>query len=350
MFAHQLLPPNTDPTPIFEMFRGNYATELLAAAVAHIRLFDLLAPGPLSFDEVKSRTSLADRPATVLLTTTRAMGLIVRPADGRFELTPIAREHLVRDSALDISDYIGLAAQSAGVLEMVERLRSNQPAGATPGGAGAAFIYRDGIESAMESEQSARRLTLALAGRAKNVAPFLAERAPLQGAKRVLDLAGGTGIYAFAMLQRYPNLRATIFDRARVLTIAREMAATYSVANRADFVEGDMFADALPSDCDVILLSNVLHDWDIPECRALIRKCAAALPSGGRLLIHDVFLNDALDGPLPIALYSAALFSLTEGRAYSAAEYRSWCGEAGLNAGEVGATLIHCGVTTAIKR
>ena len=57
----------------------------------------------------------------------------------------------------------------------------------------------------------------------------------------------------------------------------------------------------------------------------------AALPSGGRLLIHDVYLNDALDGPLPIALHSAALFTLTEGRAYSQAEYRAWLVAAGLS-------------------
>jgi hypothetical protein len=101
--------------------------------------------------------------------------------------------------------------------------------------------------------------------------------------------------------------------------------------------------------CLAILLSNVLHDWDVPECRALIGRCAAALPPGGLLLIHDVFLRDALDGPLPIAVYSAALFSLTEGRAYSAAEYREWLEEAGLVPGEVQPTLIHYGVLRAEK-
>jgi hypothetical protein len=79
-----------------------------------------------------------------------------------------------------------------------------------------------------------------------------------------------------------------------------------------------------------MLLSNVLHDWHVPQCRALVSRCAAALPSRGQLLIHDVFLDDALDGPLPVALYSAALFMLTEGRAYSAGEYRGWLREAGL--------------------
>jgi hypothetical protein len=110
-----------------------------------------------------------------------------------------------------------------------------------------------------------------------------------------------------------------------------------------------MFRDPVPAGCDVVLLSNVLHDWDVPQCRELLRRCADALPLGGQLLIHDVFLNDALDGPLPIALYSAALFSLTEGRAYSAAEYRNWLREAGLTPGEVVPTLIHCCVLPAVK-
>ena len=103
-----------------------------------------------------------------------------------------------------------------------------------------------------------------------------------------------------------------------------------------------MFADPVPSGCDVVLLSNVLHDWDVPECDQIVSRCAAALPGGGRVLVHDVFLNDALDGPLPVALYSAALFSITEGRAYSGAEYRGMLSRAGLTPAEsIVPTLIH---------
>src|SRR5205807_7549491 len=109
-----------------------------------------------------------------------------------------------------------------------------------------------------------------------------------------------------------------------------------------------MFVDPLPKGADVVLLSNILHDWDVPECRTLIARCAGALRPGGRLLIHDVFLNDALDGPLPIALYSAALFCLTEGRAYSAAEYRGWLKEAGLQAETMTPTLVHCSVLSGV--
>ena len=52
-----------------------------------------------------------------------------------------------------------------------------------------------------------------------------------------------------------------------------------------------MFATPLP-EVDFVLLSNVLHDWDIPECRDLVQRCADSLRPNGRLLIHHVLLND----------------------------------------------------------
>ena len=344
-----LTPPHDDPTIIFEVFRGNYGTELLTAAVAHFQLFGRLAARPMSLEELRTELGLAERPAVVLLTALRALGLLTRDVAGRFTLTELAREHLVPGAAFDVSGYVGMAADSPGVCALLERLRTNRPPGARPEESGAAFIYREGIHSAMDQEDSARRLTMALAGRARNVAPVLAERLPLAGARWLLDVGGGTGLYSIAWLQRHPELRAVVWDRAEVLKVAGEMAAAHGVADRLECRAGDMFRDPVPCTPDVVLLSNVLHDWDVPECRALVQRCGAALPPGGRLLIHDVFLNDVLDGPLPIALYSAALFSLTEGRAYSAAEYRTWLTEAGLIPGTVIPTLIHCGVLPAVK-
>jgi hypothetical protein len=342
--------PATDPTCLFEIFRGNQGTELLTAAVAHFKLFGRLAGGPRAAAELRAELGLAERPAVVLFTALRAFGLIADDAEGRLGLTPLSREHLVPGAAFDVGGYIALAAESPGVLELVERLRTNRPAGSETAEQGAAFIYREGIASAMERAASARSLTLALAGRARNVAPVLAERYPLAGARLLLDVGGGTGIYSIAWLQKHPDLRAVVWDRPEVLKVAAEMAASFGVADRLDGIPGDMFCDEVPGPADVILLSNVLHDWDLPQCRALVGRCAAALSPGGRLLVHDVYLNDAHDGPLPVALYSAALFRITEGRAYSASEYREWLREAGLEPGEIVPTLVHCGVLPGVKR
>jgi predicted O-methyltransferase YrrM len=349
--------PSVDPTPIFEHFRGSYGTELLTAAVAHFDLFRRLAARPRTLAELADELGLAMRPATVLTTALRAMRLLEVDAAGRLAPTTLAGEYLDAKREYYVGDYVGLAAEAPGVLGMVERLRTNRPYGAAAKGDdgtsstedGTAFIYREGTKSAMEHEAAARRLTLALAGRAKNVAPAVAAKLAIGDATTLLDLGGGTGIYSIALVQKNPKLKAIVFDRPEVLKVAAEMAAEYGVTDRVTLEPGDMFVDPLPQGCDLVLLSNILHDWDVPECEALVARSAAALRAGGRVVIHDVFLNDALDGPLPIALYSAALFTLTEGRAYSAAEYRAMLEKAGLLPGHVVPTAIHCGLLEGSK-
>lgn len=339
--------PVTDPTPIFEHFRGVHGSELLTAAVTHFNVFGRLQHGPEDIETLRSELKLQKRPAVVLFTALKAMGFL-KEVEGRLTLTQLAAEHLVPGGDFDCGDYVGLAAQSPGVLTMVDLLKSNRPLGTDDSG-GAAFIYRDGIRSAMEAEDSARHFTLALAGRAKNVAPALAEAVSMRDSKLLLDVGGGTGIYTYALLQKNPHLRAVIFDRPEVLKVAADMGKEYGVLDRCELTGGDMFADEFPAGADAILLSNILHDWDLPECQLLLDRCAEAIPAGGRVLIHDVFLNDTMDGPLPVALYSASLFSFTEGRAYSVAEYGEMLASAGLTTTDVVPTLVHCGVLTGRK-
>jgi predicted O-methyltransferase YrrM len=337
-----MLLPQTDPTPIFEHFRGIHATELLTAAVAHFQVFEKLRKGPCAANELQRQLGLAERPFVVLTTALKAMGLLQSSGD-TVEATPLACEHLLVGEPFDVSGYIGLAADNPSVLHMVERLRRNRPIGADDDG-GAAFIFREGAASAMDQQASARMLTLSLAGRARNVAPHLAARLSARLATRLLDLGGGSGIYAYALLKAHPALRAVVFDRAEVLKVADECAAEWGVRDRVELVAGDMFEDSYPGSFDIVLLSNILHDWDVPECRKLLRRAAGAVAAGGQVVIHDVFLHDTLDGPLPIALYSAALFMLTEGRAYSGAEYRAWLTEVGLTPQPIVPTLVHCGI------
>jgi hypothetical protein len=344
-----MTPPRTDASPIFEFFRGVYATELLTAAVAHFDLFGLLAKAPLDAGSLGAALGLDSRPVVVLTTALRAMGLLRQDPDGRLAPTELALEHLAPGVPFDVSGYIALASGSPGVREMVERLRSNQHGILSQAGTGAAFIFREGIDSAMEREGSARELTLALAGRARNVAPVLAAKYPLPRARMLLDVGGGNGLYSVAYLRAHPELRAIVWDRPEVVKVAEEFAVEYGVKDRLECLAGDMFAEEVPPS-DTILLSNVLHDWDVPEASALTGRLAHAVPPDGQLLIHDVFLDDDLGGPLAIALYSAALFTITEGRAYSAAEYRAWLEKGGLVPGPIVPTAIHLGVLPATPR
>jgi acetylserotonin N-methyltransferase len=111
--------------------------------------------------------------------------------------------------------------------------------------------------------------------------------------------------------------------------ISNKSVAQRGFANRISVFTANMFADPFPSDCDVHLFSNVLHDWDFPLVRQLLEKSFAALPPGGLVVVHDAHINAEKTGPLPVAAYSALLMNITEGKCYSEKEMQDLLTEAG---------------------
>jgi hypothetical protein len=217
---------------------------------------------------------------------------------------------------------------------MAERLRHNGPRQTNTG---TAYIKEGEGPSPMDDPTTARLLTLALAGRAQYLSPVVAAALPkLSG--HLLDVAGGTGFYAYEWLLANPQATATVLDRPHVLAVAAELldefcrsdrAGAAGVKGRVVLLSGDMLCDELPR-ADMILAASLFHDWPAKTCAVLAKRFADALNPGGELWVHDAFLHDTLDGPLAVTDYSAQLFWITKGRAYSRQEYRNWFTQAGL--------------------
>ena len=149
------------------------------------------------------------------------------------------------------------------------------------------------------------------------------------GRTRLLDIAGGSGIYACAITAGHSDVRATVFEKPPVDQVAAQLIAERGYAERVSVLAGDMFSDPLPTGFDMHLFSNGLHDWDTPVVKRLLEKSFAALPSGGLLVIHDMHLHADKTGPLPVAKYSALLMHSTEGKCYSLTEMRGYLDELG---------------------
>jgi predicted O-methyltransferase YrrM len=179
---------------------------------------------------------------------------------------------------------------------------------------------------------------------ASAIAPLMRDR------KHVIDVGGGSGIYASTLAAACPRLSATVLEQVPVDAIARREIEKHGLQDRVRVETGDMFRDAWPSGADVVLLSNVLHDWDFPEVRALLEKAAQTLPSGGLLVVHEAFLADDKSGPVAVAEYSALLMCITQGKCYTPAEYREILDELGFEVGVYRDTIANRGFMTALKR
>ena len=75
-----------------------------------------------------------------------------------------------------------------------------------------------------------------------------------------------------------------MFEKSPVDKIAAREIANRRCSDKVKAVAGDMLTDALPTDADVHLFSNVLHDWDEPVVRQLLLKSFDALAPGSLIL------------------------------------------------------------------
>jgi SAM-dependent methyltransferase len=314
--------PVSDPLSLYRMRDGLMAVDLLAAAVSHLNLFTWLADHPSTLGAMVVQFGIQTRPAEVLLALTGALGLTTQ-AGGVYHLTLRAREHLVEGSPYCLKPYYDTLQKRPQTLECLEVLRSGKPA--NWGSAHSAAWAQ-----AMESDAFADEFTAAMDCRGVVLAPALARRLALEESQALLDVGGGSGVYACAMVATHPHLRAAVYEKAPVDRIAARAIGRRGYGERVEVLCGDMFAEPWPTGFDVVLLSNVVHDWDEPEVKNLLARAAAALPSGGLLVVHDAFLNAQKNGPLPVAQYSVLLMHSTEGRCYSVGEMRAWLEEVGL--------------------
>jgi SAM-dependent methyltransferase len=202
---------------------------------------------------------------------------------------------------------------------------------------------------AMLTDAFATSFTAAMDSRGFTLGPAMAKASPIGARTRLLDIAGGSGIYACALVANHPKLTATVFERAPVDGITRKMIAKRGFQDRVDVTAGDMFTEALPAGYDVHLFSNVLHDWDTDKVRFLLTASAKALPKGGLLIVHDAHLNEDKTGPAPVAAYSALLMSVTEGRCYGTGEMRTLLTEAGFGDIRHQDTACDRSIVTAVK-
>lgn len=334
--------PSTDPTSIYRYRDGLYAVDLLTAALVHFDFFTWLNANPSTLEQVCAHFDFHPRPADVMMTLLAANGL-VESRDGTFHCTPKAAEHLTKTSTWNLGPYFASLHDRPIARDYVEVLRTGKPAGWS--GDKAAFDWH----KAMEQDDFARKFTAAMDCRGIYLSQALAKKLDLIGRSRVLDIGGGSGIYACSLVAHNAHLRGTVLEQSPVDKICSRLIAERGCADRVDVAVGNMF-DGFPTGCDVHLFSNVLHDWDVPEVKALLARSHEALPSGGLLVIHDAFINADKTGPLHVAEYSCLLMHSTQGKCYSTGEYAALMDEAGFTPGVYQDTAVARGFMTAVKR
>jgi SAM-dependent methyltransferase len=294
-----------------------------------VGLFAELLAGPRRADELAAACDLQPDPTERLCTVLASTGFVFRRPDGRYRLTDEGRATFDPASPRFYGDGLGHAFGFWDRWSNLEATLRTPP----PQGTHALNMPPDVHRTFVMAMHD-----YSIRGRTQ----WLAGNLDLKGRRHLLDLGGGPGTNSISLCERWPGLRATIFDLPNTEPLARDNVARFGLADRIDFLGGDFDRDPLGEGYDCALLSQILHGPHHGSA-ARLKRVHEALAPGALLIVQDFLMDDDRNGPL-----EACMFNLHVG-AYTVGELLEVLSEAGFQQAALrGRGPAGAGVVTAI--
>lgn len=314
---------DSDPTTVVELIHAFRYSKILFVAVS-LGIFDLLGSGPRAAHDLAQAVG-ADVDALGRLLDACVGLRLLRKDSGKYANEPVAQTYLHRDSDSTLTGYILYSDRALyplwGKLEDAVREGTNrwqQVFGAT----GSLFDHF------FKTDAAQRDFLAGMHGFGLLSSPRVIEAFDLTPYRRLVDLGGATGHLAMAACERYPKLRAAVFDLPSVIEVTKEYVGKRGFQDRIELISGDFFKDPLP-EADLFSLGRILHDWSEEKIRLLLGKIYARLPRGGALLIAERLLDETKTAPLNALAQSLNMLVCTDGKERTLSEYTAFLREAG---------------------
>lgn len=315
------------------ILQGHVAFQMVSAGV-ELGLFDSLSRDPGQSEEaLAAALELHPRSARVLFTGLRALG-VMEGASSALRNSAVTEEILTSGSKTSWAHGLGWQRDIVypGAMDFLGALKQGKNVALDRFGERGDDIYTR-LEDNPPLEKSLQDAMHYLSTSANKL---LLEGIDLSARRHLVDLGGGDGTNAIAFARRFPQLRITVVDRATVCARAEKKIAAAGLEDRISVRAGDIFADDLPSDADVMLLAHLLTIWSPEKDIALLRRVHEALPEHGQVLVFNMMADDEGDGPISTALGSLYFLTVAtgEGMLYRWSEYEGFLREAGFRLGE----------------
>lgn len=313
---NQVYGPSIDtPEKLEDTVRAFQVSRLVLTAL-ELDVFSALAPEGSEATTVSKRLGTDLRATAMLLNALAAIGLLDKRGEA-FRCAPLAADALRGESAHFMRPML---LHMAHLWESWSRLTE---------------IVRNGAPHTPIQEPACRdsRVESFIGAMhhfgLQQQAPFV-QALDWTGVRHVLDLGGGSGVYAISFCKAVPSLTATLFDRTSVIELARHYIHDAGLTDRIRLLEGDMIQDDFGSGYDLVWLSNVIHSMSPEQVLTLFRKVGKAMNPGGRFVVRDFILEDNRIAPAPGAVFALnMLVNTPAGGCYTRSELVGWLEEAG---------------------
>ncbi len=305
---------------LFDLCAGFVYSQILAACV-ELGLFDILAEGPKTRDELARRLDLAPMAADRLLLAAVSLKLVERRGGG-FGLGSLGAAVVGNGAvAAMVAHHRMLYADLADPVALLR--------GQRPGHLNRYWAYAAAADPRASSAEDVGQYTDLMAASQPLVADEVLDAYDVRRHRCLLDVGGGSGLFAQKAAERAPALRVQVFDLPNVAARATERFEGAGLSGRAQAYGGSFLTDALPPGADLISLIRVIHDHDDGPAMSILRSVRRALPTHGRLLLAEPMAGTRGAEPMGDAYFGLYLLAMGQGRPRSAATLAAMLREAG---------------------
>ncbi|MRN68508.1 MAG: hypothetical protein FIO04_02290, partial [Nitrosopumilales archaeon] len=150
----------------------------------------------------------------------------------------------------------------------------------------------DKAKSNQEVEQ-VQKFTHAMYGISIGPAMALAKNVDFSNHKKMMDIGGGSGVYAIQVVANSPNnMSAVVLDSKPVCQVADRYIQQYDLQDKVQTVTFDFFKDRLPENGTIIISEWLLNDEKTgPIPSALMGLTMIVENSGGRGYSYNEILQ-----------------------------------------------------------
>jgi ubiquinone/menaquinone biosynthesis C-methylase UbiE len=298
-----------------------YAPPLIISAGVSNKVFDSLEGGAKTPGQVAEETGASARALGILMNALVGLDLLKKDRQGKYSLTPESAAFLLSKKPGTHAGFFGTIAPQliSRWLRLSDIVREGRPAVA--------------VNQETEGTEFFSQLVENIIPMSYPPAQKLGDHLKLAKTKdeiQVLDLGAGSGIWGIALAQKSPGVRVTAVDWAGMIPTTKRITQKFGVADRFNYIEGDMLEANFGSEYDIAILGHILHSEGEDRSRRLLKKIFRALKSGGTIAIAEWLVNDDRTKPLPSLMFAVQMLVNTEkGDTFSFNQIKTWLEEAG---------------------
>jgi predicted O-methyltransferase YrrM len=276
------------PVPILQVATGFWASQALLSAV-DLRVFTSLFGGAKSAAELSGELGADPNALEALLDANCALGFLQRNGD-RYRNTEVSNAFLVEGSPGSYVDLVRFMRQP--LFGVWQALRDTVKSGDSPVPAEAMDPTEVELARAFHNGAYATMM---------RVAEIL--DLEFSGFSRIVELGGHSGAGSLCLARRYPQLQATILDRAPFQALAEEFIQATKLEDRVRFRAGNPDEGCPGEEADLVLLPHILSRRSRAAIPGILQAVRASLRPGGALIVTEFLLEDGKAEPREAALF-----------------------------------------------